>query len=226
MGVGLATIAQGMYQNLGLPWPNNPTSDKTPLLIYGGSTATGIFAIQFAKLSGLTVVTTCSPRNFEFVKELGADAAFDYSEPEKCAAAIRAYTNNSLLHAYDCIGTGSAPEICANALTSASGAKYCSVSPFGKLPRSDVALDTWHLAYTTLGEAFEFPPGGGKEMAAKPEDWEYAVRFIGVAEGLLGEGAFRGNPKLREGGLDGVLEGLQELRDGRVSGQKLVYKVD
>lgn len=28
--------------------------------------------------SGLTVITTASPRNFEFVKSLGADHVFDY----------------------------------------------------------------------------------------------------------------------------------------------------
>lgn len=32
-------------------------------------------------------------------------------------------------------------------------------------------------------------------------------------------------PKLGKGGLEGVLDGLQQLREGKVSGMKLVYRV-
>ncbi len=72
LGVGITTVGQALYQSLKLPLPNEPTTEKSYLLIYGGSTATGSLAIQFAKLSGFTVAVTCSPRNFDYVKSLGA----------------------------------------------------------------------------------------------------------------------------------------------------------
>ena len=50
LGVGISTIGQGLYQSLELPLPNQPAKEPFPLLIYGGSTATGALAIQFAKL--------------------------------------------------------------------------------------------------------------------------------------------------------------------------------
>ena len=50
LGVGVATVGQGLYQSLGLPLPDAPSKDRTPILIYGGSTATGSLAIQYAKL--------------------------------------------------------------------------------------------------------------------------------------------------------------------------------
>ena len=50
LGVGTLTIGQALYQSLKLPLPTDPTKDDIPILIYGGSTATGTLAIQSAKL--------------------------------------------------------------------------------------------------------------------------------------------------------------------------------
>lgn len=52
LGMGLMTVAQGMYQALGLVRPERPITqaESEPVLIYGGSTATGSLGIQFARL--------------------------------------------------------------------------------------------------------------------------------------------------------------------------------
>lgn len=50
LGVAIYTVGQGMYQSLKLPLPSEPAPEPFPLFIYGGSTATGTIAIQFAKL--------------------------------------------------------------------------------------------------------------------------------------------------------------------------------
>ena len=50
LGVGVATVGQGCYQSLGLPMPDSPSKEKFPVLVYGGSTATGAMAIQWLKL--------------------------------------------------------------------------------------------------------------------------------------------------------------------------------
>ena len=49
-GVGVITVGQGLYQSLGLPLPPKKAEEKFPILIYGGSSATGTLAIQYAKL--------------------------------------------------------------------------------------------------------------------------------------------------------------------------------
>jgi NADPH:quinone reductase-like Zn-dependent oxidoreductase len=49
LGVGIITCGQGLYQALALPWPNEPVKESFPILIYGGSSATGMHGIQFAK---------------------------------------------------------------------------------------------------------------------------------------------------------------------------------
>jgi len=48
------------------------------MLILGGSSAVGIFAIQLAKLAGLTVIATTSTGNVALVKSFGADRVIDY----------------------------------------------------------------------------------------------------------------------------------------------------
>lgn len=49
-------------------------------LIQAGSGGVGTFAIQLAKHLGAHVTTTCSPRNFDLVKGLGADEVINYRE--------------------------------------------------------------------------------------------------------------------------------------------------
>ncbi|KAF4614751.1 hypothetical protein D9613_003251 [Agrocybe pediades] len=51
--------------------------DQT-LFVNGGSTAVGIFAIQYAKAIGAKVVATASGKNEAFVRGLGADEFIDY----------------------------------------------------------------------------------------------------------------------------------------------------
>lgn len=41
-----------------------------------------MYAVQLAHVAGYKIASTCSPRNFELVRSLGANAVFDVS---KCA---------------------------------------------------------------------------------------------------------------------------------------------
>ncbi len=49
------------------------------VLIQGGSGGVGHFAVQFAHRLGATVYATASSKNTDFLRELGADVAIDYS---------------------------------------------------------------------------------------------------------------------------------------------------
>src|SRR2546427_1703590 len=49
------------------------------ILIQGGAGGVAGFAIQFAKHSGATVITTASARNHDYVRSLGVDRVIDYN---------------------------------------------------------------------------------------------------------------------------------------------------
>lgn len=49
------------------------------VLIHAGSGGVGTLAIQIAKHFGAYVATTCSPRNSDLVRDLGADVVIDYN---------------------------------------------------------------------------------------------------------------------------------------------------
>ena len=50
------------------------------ILIHGGSGGVGSFAVQIAKARGARVIATASTANQDLLKQLGADAAIDYTK--------------------------------------------------------------------------------------------------------------------------------------------------
>ncbi|KAF9697960.1 hypothetical protein EKO04_004419 [Ascochyta lentis] len=218
LGVGITTVGQALYQTLGLPLPPAKVT-ATPVLIYGASTATGTLAVQFAKLSGAEVYATASPHNFALLKQLGADHVFDYKEPD-CGEKIRKASNDKLKLAFDCIAEHGSEKICAAAIGS-EGGHYSGLlpGPLKDFPREDVEHG-WTFGYTALGEAFN------EQVPAKPQDYEFGVKFWKAAEELFNSGKVKAHPTLVRDGLGGVPQGLNDLKENKVSGKKLVYRVD
>jgi hypothetical protein len=66
----------------------------------------------------------------------------------------------------------------------------------------------------------------GPKFEANLEDKQFQVDFWKVSRELLAEGkVVPHEPDVRAGGLDKILEGLGDLKNGRVSGKKIVYKI-
>ncbi|KAG3103951.1 hypothetical protein PI125_g13689 [Phytophthora idaei] len=65
------TAYQGMFNHAKL-------QKGDTVLILGGSSSVGMYAIQFARAVGARVITTASAEKAEFVKSLGADQVIDY----------------------------------------------------------------------------------------------------------------------------------------------------
>jgi NADPH:quinone reductase-like Zn-dependent oxidoreductase len=75
------------------------------VLINGGAGGVGSLAIQIAKALGARVATTCSARNADYVRELGAEIAIDYAS-EDVAAAVRDWAPGGVDLVLDAVGLG------------------------------------------------------------------------------------------------------------------------
>ncbi|KAF6815058.1 zinc-binding oxidoreductase [Colletotrichum sojae] len=224
LGIAVTTVGQGLYQTLKLALPGSPVTTPKTILIYGGSTAMGISGIQYAKLSGYNVITTASPHNFDYLKELGASAVFDYKSPT-VSEDIRKHTNDSLTLAWDCQSTPESATLIAKALSSTQESVVGTLLPVDKAkvqevnPKVDVKMS---LYYTVFGEPFGY--FGRRE--AVPEDYEFGKRFWELSRQLLADGKLKPIRVIKNrggSGLDGVIFGLKELKEGKVSAGKLVY---
>lgn len=167
------------------------------------------------------MLTTCSPHNFDFVKSLGADAVYNYKDAD-CGKQINKDTNDSLKLAWDTISLESSAKICSEALSSdPAGAKFGSILPV-KLPREGIET-TMTFMYTIFNDPFE---KGGRETPAVPEDFEFAKKFFEITEKLLAEGKLKTHPEqIGSNGLEGALQGMEDMKNDKVSGKKLVYRV-
>ncbi|KIW22643.1 uncharacterized protein PV07_10920 [Cladophialophora immunda] len=215
IGVAVVTCGQGLFQQMGLNLPSQPSTKGEFVFIYGGSSATGTVGIQFAKLAGYTPITTCSPRNFDLVKSLGAVAAFDYNDPE-CATKIKEYTKNDLKYVWDTISLPKTAQLCSEVIS--PGGTYGSILNV-EFPRTDVRT-TYNLGYTAVGDPVK---KRFFESRDNTKDFEFMKKWIQEVEPILEHGRLKAHPPKVGKGLENVLEGCDLMKHDKVSGQKLVY---
>jgi NADPH:quinone reductase-like Zn-dependent oxidoreductase len=95
------------------------------VIVWGGSTSVGANAIQLAVAAGYDVLTTCSPKNSEFVRALGACQAFDYRSPTVVADLVGVLGQSRCAGAV-AIGPGAALA-CLDLVVAAGGAPTVAV---------------------------------------------------------------------------------------------------
>ena len=122
------------------------------------------------------------------------------------------------MHAFDTVSLPSTASICASAL---AGGTY--VNLLGEnCPRDDVT-SIYFLGYGISGEEYIFE---GETYAASPSDFTFGRDFLALAERLWAEKKWQTHPvSLQSGGLHGLQDGMQQLKEGKVRGMKLVYSL-
>ena len=125
----LSTAACGLFEKdqLALRHPSaSPKPTSETLVVWGGSTSLGSNAIQLAVAAGYDVITTASPKNFGYVKKLGASQAFDYRSATAVRDIIRAIGDRTNAGAM-AIGAGSI-DACLAIVHACKGKKFVSVA--------------------------------------------------------------------------------------------------
>ncbi|SCV68520.1 BQ2448_641 [Microbotryum intermedium] len=221
-GIAPHTAFQALHLRLGIPQPSKPISTSESLLVWGGSTSVGLYAVQFAALAGYKVVATSSPKNFDLVKKYGALSVFDYADDATPSKIQEEFPELALA-----LDTISEKGTTLKTVQSFKGKGHVVVL----LSPSDEGLDKYPevkieltLVYTVLGKEFTF--AGGAYFPAMPKDKKAIEEWSEYVPSLIGSGKFKANPLWRqEGGLAKVNDGLNLLKAGKNSAQKITFKI-
>ncbi|OWY49857.1 GroES-like protein [Alternaria alternata] len=151
---------------LEMPWPKNesyvPGNVDVPILIWGGSSSVGQFAIQILHYYGYrNILTTASRKHHEKLRNLGATQVFDYNSADVVACISNAGGDEGIPLIYDCIGSQSG-----------------SIAPIAKIakPRSKVAI----LLPVILRDSTETQDPEYEMDVGKVAEWSDGVDVRGV----------------------------------------------
>lgn len=208
------TAALGLHIRLGLPMPFIPAAEPIPLVIYGGASAVGAYAIKLASHAGIHPIIAVAGRGIPFVETLidrsKGDTIVDYRGGD--AAVVQglkdALGGTPLHHAFDATSDHNSYVNIAKVLDPQG--KMTLVLP-GK--QYEGVPETVQKSMTSVGEAHK----GNKDFAY--------VWFRYMARGL-DEGWFMPHPcEVVKGGLEGLEGALTNLREGRASAVKYVFRI-
>lgn len=151
LGIAIYTTFQTLYQSHDLPSPLAATTEDIPLLVYGASSAVGLYVLQVAKAAGLKTYALCSPKNCDLVKSFGADEVYDYRDPD-ASKKIKAASGGKIQAAVDTISEHGSVNIIVTAL-SPEGGKIATILPYSDADKAVLGskyVEEFSLAYDLI----------------------------------------------------------------------------
>lgn len=219
------TAALALYQGLGLPLPTTPGTKNIPILVWGGASAVGAYALQLSKLSQLDPIITVAGSGIDFVKSLDAAThIIDYRKGNVETGILSALGGKRLTVAFDAICGHQSYEHISKVLLASNGGGHINIVD----PPED---ESWSwpegvkMSRTFVSSAYGVPHKHITEEQAVA-DAEFSSMFYRYLSHLLAEGTFKPHPvEVLPGGLEGIVEGVKALHDGKVSAKKLVARI-
>lgn len=227
-GIHLATMVAvvALYdksgQGLPAPWDKEHGGDSAgkgkAVVIIGGASSVGQYAIQFARLSGYDrIVTNANPMHCEWLSSLGADVVLDRSKarPEDFHAALDGRPLDFVLDTIAAEETG----FLGIDILRAAGAKGAKVVVVLAPTANTMAYSQAHEPKVDV--VYVLGVGSLPHLRYLSEA---TAKHLGGEDGLLATGRIVPNRvMLVDGGLQSVDEALERNKTG-ISGQKLVIR--
>lgn len=179
------------------------------MLIWGGASSVGTFAIQSAKMLGFIVYATASTKHHEYLKKLGAHATFDYKDSDIISKIVKAVKEDGLkLTVAHCVVDNSLQPT-LDVLKQTKGDVSAKVAHSPLLPEN-------HLTLENTGIMMNFP-----SMDKAVRDKHMNACFHGWLKDGLESGSVVPSPAIQveKGGLEGLNAALDKLKVG-ISGTK------
>lgn len=213
------TAACGLYAKLRLPEPWLPATQPTPLVIYGASSAVGYYTVQLAIKSNIHPLICVAGKAQDHVKKLldssKGDTVVDYRDGDE--ATVKglkdALKGQKLEYAYDAVSEKNSYQNIAQVLDHKSG-KITFVLPGKK--------------YDDLPEGIEKTITRVGDVHGTPDDLkDLGFVYCRYLSKGLAEGWFKAQPQeVVKGGLEGIQTALQNLKDGKASAVKYIFKIE
>ncbi|KAI0635549.1 GroES-like protein [Trametes polyzona] len=219
--LGLATVVTGLYNHdpkaksvsFPAPWEEGGASKFSgkPAFIIGGSSSVGQYAIQMAKLSGFSpIIATSSLRHEEFLKSIGATYVIDRTLPASTiqAEVSKLVGGKPIPFVYDAIS-----------LPDTQPLAYDVLAPGGHLL----------LVLAENISAERKKEGDNKTVVTvfgnvhTPENRAVGVALYSRLTEWLATGKLVPNRvEVLPNGLAGIPDGLERMKQDKVSGTKLI----
>lgn len=235
------TAALTLFRRQGFlaPWEVSTAAagkhNSRPLLIYAASTSLGTYLVKLAKLAGIGPIIAIGGDSSDYLKKhldgKAGDVFLDYrSGILKVQQAVKAILDEKGLTLKNAIDAYSdkASWVSISQMLTAEG-KLSVFSGANRYDESEIPASV-EVIYTFVGTAHEgaYKPGMPKQPPSEQAlgDIAFSKQLFGWLEEMIAQGKFEGHPfEVIPGGLEGVADGLNMLRDGKAAGRKLVYHV-
>lgn len=177
------------------------------IAIWGASSATGVVALQLAKLSGLRTIAIVDVAKYgEKLLAAGAELLVDRLDTERAIAVVRGVTNGRLRFAFDTVGRET-----ADYLQRALGIESSHLIGLTGLPKTATEGVAHHNVPI---KSFHDIPKIGETLMVWLEQLLLTKRLIGP------------EVETAMGGLSGINKALGLLREGAVTGKRLVVPLE